>query len=143
MTAAHVRPGGRGRARTGALVAGLLCANSLPHLATAAAGRRHLTPIGGAESSRWINAAWGAANLIGGLALIAHSTRGEGFSGGSSREEGRFARTVRGEGAAGSVRGEKRWDSRLVAFDLGAAVFAAWMAASEATLQVNWSPPED
>ncbi|GAA1490435.1 hypothetical protein [Brachybacterium sacelli] len=124
MTAARVRPGGRGRARTGAFVAGLLCANSLPHLATAAAGRCHLTPIGGAESSRGINAAWGAANLIGGLALIAHSARGEGLS-------------------AGSVRGEERWDSRLVAFDLGAAVFAAWMAASEATLQVNWSPPED
>ncbi|APX32596.1 hypothetical protein BH708_07550 [Brachybacterium sp. P6-10-X1] len=103
------------RARTGAFVAGVLCANSLPHLATAVAGRRHLTPIGGRRSSRWINAAWGAANVAGGLALIARSAQ-------SAREP----------------RGAGRWDSRLVAFDLGAAVFAAWMAGSEAVLRGNW-----
>lgn len=97
------------RARTGAFVAGVLCANSLPHLATASTGRRHLTPIGGARSSRWVNAAWGAANLVGGLALIARSAHGEG-----------------------------RWDSRLVVFDLGTAAFATWMATSEAALRVNW-----
>ncbi|WP_193103250.1 hypothetical protein [Brachybacterium sp. FME24] len=96
------------RARAGAFAAGLLCANSLPHLATAVTGHRHLTPIRGAHSSPWINAAWGTANLIGGLAL---------------------ARRVAG--------GEGRWDSRLVAFDLGAAVFATWMAGSEAAMRVN------
>lgn len=102
------------RARAGAFAAGLLCANSLPHLATAVTGHRHLTPIRGAESSPGVNAAWGAANLIAGLAL---------------------ARRAAGEGG--------RWDSRLVAFDLGAAVFAIWMAGSEAAMRVNWSHDEN
>ncbi|MBP2408399.1 hypothetical protein [Brachybacterium fresconis] len=103
------------RARTGAFVAGVLCANSIPHLATAVAGRRHLTPIGGPRSSHRINAVWGAANLVGGLALVA-----------------------RGVHSARDVPGEGRWDSRLVAFDLGAAMFAVWMAGSEAALRGNW-----
>lgn len=107
------------RARTGAFVAGVLCANSIPHLATAVAGRRHLTPIGGPRSSPRINAAWGAANLVGGLALIARSAHG-----------------------ARDAHSEERWDSRLVAFDLGAAVFAAWMVSSEAALHGNWEPGE-
>ncbi|MFC5299303.1 MAG: hypothetical protein ACTIMA_10295 [Brachybacterium tyrofermentans] len=102
------------RARAGAFTAGVLCANSLPHLATAVTGRRHLTPIGGAQSAPWINAAWGTANLLAGLAL---------------------ARRVAG--------GEGRWDSRLVAFDLGAAAFATWMASSEAAMRVNWHGKDD
>lgn len=93
---------------TGAFAAGVLCANSLPHLATAATGHRHLTPLAGRSSSAWVNAAWGAANLVGGLAL---------------------ARRV--------ARGANRWDGRLVAFELGAAVFATWMAGSEAVMKVN------
>lgn len=97
------------RARTGAFVAGVLCANSLPHLATAVVGRRHLTPIGGPRSSPRVNAVWGAVNLAGGLAMIRRSAGGTG-----------------------------RWDSRLVAFDLGAVVLAAWMAGSETVLRGNW-----
>jgi|SRR5919112_3646686 hypothetical protein len=97
---------------TGALarsfVAGLLCANSLPHLATAASNHRHLTPLAGRRSNRWVNLAWGALNLGGGLALAA-------------TQHGRA----------------RRWDRRLVAFDAGAATFAVWMAASEATMKVN------
>lgn len=90
-------------------LAGVLCANALPHLATAASGRTHLTPLAGRSSSRWVNAAWGAANLAAGLAVVGRAARGEG-----------------------------RWDSRLVAFDAGAAAFALWMAASEAGWRVNW-----
>ena len=90
-------------------VAGLLCANSLPHLATAASNHQHLTPVGGRRSGRWVNLAWGALNLGGGLALVAAAARGRG----------------------------EQWDRRLVAFDAGAATFAVWMAASEATMKVN------
>lgn len=68
----------------------------------------------GAQSAPWINAAWGTANLLAGLAL---------------------ARRVAG--------GEGRWDSRLVAFDLGAAAFATWMASSEAAMRVNWHGKDD
>ena len=92
-----------------AFAAGVLCANSLAHLATAVTGRRFLTPLAGRDSSRVVNAVWGGSNLVGGLALIAAAARGSG-----------------------------RWDARLVAFDVGAAVFAAWMAASEGTMKVNW-----
>lgn len=90
---------------------GVLSANSLPHLATAAAGKTHLTPIGGNESNRRINLAWGASNLLGGLALI----------------------------RAGAGEARTRCDQRLIAFNLGAAALAAWMVASESTMRVNWS----
>lgn len=99
--------------RAGAFAAGVLCANSLPHLATAVTGHRHLTPLRGAQSSPRINLAWGAANLVGGLALARRMARGTG-----------------------------RWDDHLIAFELGAAVFATWMAGSEAALRVN-SAPDD
>jgi hypothetical protein len=92
----------------GAFVAGVLCVNSLPHLATAATGHRHLTPLAGKSSDRRVNLAWGIMNLAAGLALIARVARGEG-----------------------------RWDSRLVAFDAGAAVFALWMALSEKLMRMN------
>lgn len=98
----------------GAFAAGVLCANSLPHLATTVTGHEHLTPLGGRHSSRGINAAWGLMNLLGGLALIC------------------------GVGRVHSTRsGRRRWDSRLVSFSTGAAVFAAWMAGSEAVLRTN------
>lgn len=93
-----------------AFAAGMMCANSLPHLATAVTGRRFLTPLGGRMSSPGINAVWGAVNLVAGLAL------------------------ARRAGPA-----QSRWDSRLVAFDAGAAAFAGWMVASESVLKVNWS----
>ncbi len=93
-----------------AFVAGLLCANALPHLATAATGRRHLTPLAGRNSDRWINLLWGSMNLAAGLALI-----------------------------AGTARGKGRWDPRLVAFNAGAATFASWMALSELLMKTNSS----
>jgi len=89
-------------------VAGMLCANSLPHLATAVSDHQHLTPIGGRRSNRWVNLAWGALNLGGGLALAATT-----------------------QGAGG------RWDRRLVAFDAGAVTFTLWMALSEGLLPIN------
>ena len=99
---------GADRATTArAFVAGVLAANSLPHLATAASGREHLTPLRGPRSNRWVNLAWGAANLLGGLVLVG----------------------VRADG--------RRWGRDLVAFDAGAATFAVWMAASESLLKVN------
>ena len=94
--------------RLASFAAGMLCANSLPHLATAVTGRQHLTPVRGRRSSRWVNAAWGTANLVAGLLLVRKSAQGTGG-----------------------------WDSRLVAFNVGAAVFAAWMAGSEAVLKTN------
>jgi hypothetical protein len=88
---------------------GVLCANSLPHLATAVSGRHHLTPVRGPHSSRWVNLCWGAANLLAGMALAR---------------------------ASDPIR--TTWDRRLVAFDAGAATFALWMATSEAVGRVNW-----
>ncbi|MBZ2199485.1 hypothetical protein [Occultella gossypii] len=90
-------------------LAGVLLANSVPHLGTAVTGRTHLTPIAGSESSPAVNLAWGAANAIGGLTLL----------------------------RAGSRPGGGAWDRRLIAFELGAAVFSVWMVASEAVLHVN------
>ncbi len=90
-------------------VAGLLVGNSAPHLATAVAGRRHLTPLAGRESGPLVNAVWGAANLVGGLLALA-PTRGS---------------------------GRDRWGGDLVAFELGVVTFAAWMVASETVLRVN------
>jgi hypothetical protein len=46
-----------------AAVAGVLVANSAPHLATAVAGRRHLTPLAGRDSAP-------AANLVGGALVL-------------------------------------------------------------------------
>ncbi|MGO1978139.1 hypothetical protein [Brachybacterium tyrofermentans] len=102
------------REHAATIAAGMLCANSLPHLATAVTGHRHLTPVGGAQSAPWTNAAWGTANLLAGLALARRAAGGEG-----------------------------RWDSRLVTFDLGAAVFATWMVSSEAAMRVNWRGKDD
>lgn len=94
-----------------AFAAGMMCANSLPHLATAVTGRRFLTPLAGRMSSPGVNAVWGIANLAAGLALARRT--------GGTRTQ---------------------WDSRLIAFDAGAATFTAWMVASESVLKVNWSP---
>ena len=97
------------RKGVGAFAAGVLCANSLPHLATAVTGHGHLTPLRGRDSAPGVNALWAAMNLAAGLALLRATARGQG-----------------------------RWDVRLVAFDAGAATFAAWMAISESTMRVNW-----
>ncbi|MFD6176278.1 MULTISPECIES: hypothetical protein [unclassified Isoptericola] len=105
-------PPTRGR-HVAAFVGGLLVGNSAPHLASAATGREHLTPLAGRRSSALVNLAWGAANLAGGLALV--------------------------RAAAGPGR---RWDRRLVAFEAGVVTFAAWMAASESLAPLN-SGPDD
>jgi len=86
---------------TRAFLGGLLAANSLAHLATALTGREHLTPLAGRTSGPLVNGVWGGVNLLGGL-LLARSAGGP----------------------------DRRWDHRLVAFDAGAAAFAAWMALS-------------
>jgi hypothetical protein len=56
--------------RIAAATAGVLCANALPHLATAVTGRRMLTPLAGRDSPAPVNALWGAMNLAGGLLLL-------------------------------------------------------------------------
>ncbi|PYF97353.1 hypothetical protein SAMN05216184_11562 [Georgenia satyanarayanai] len=93
-----------------ALLSGVLVANSAPHLASAVAGRRHLTPLAGRDSSPAVNGAWGAANLAGGLLLLRR--------------------------AAGAPS-PSRWDERLPWFEAGAAAFSVWMAGSEIVLRVN------
>lgn len=92
-----------------AYVAGVLCANALPHLATAIAGRRHLTPLAGRDSSAGVNLAWAVANAVGGGALLRSATR----------------------------EPTERRDRRLVTFEAGALTMAAWMLASEHLGQVN------
>lgn len=98
--------------QAGAFVGGLLVGNSPPHLATAVAGRTHLTPLAGRESSAAVNLVWGLGNVVAGLALTRAFTR-----------------------SAGS-----RWDGSLIAFEAGVATFALWMAGSEAALRVNAGP---
>jgi hypothetical protein len=92
-------------------VAGLLVSNSAPHLATAATGRRHLTPLAGRRSGPGVNLVWGLANLVGGLALL--------------------------RSAAKTGRPGDAWDGRLVAFEGGCVAFAAWMAATERLTHMN------
>ena len=91
-----------------AFVGGLLAANSLGHLATAAAGKEHLTPLAGRRSGPGVNAVWGLLNLGGGLAVV-----GIGGSPGS------------------------RWGPELHAFGAGAASFAVWMVVSNRVLGTN------
>lgn len=95
--------------RVKSFVAGLLIANSAPHLATAVASKRHLTPLAGRESGPTVNAAWAGLNLVGGVALLTSTRRG----------------------------GAGRWGSDLVAFETGCLAFAAWMAGTEGLLRVN------
>ncbi|WP_155838609.1 hypothetical protein [Arthrobacter castelli] len=96
-------------ARIRSFIAGALMANSAPHIATAAAGRRHLTPLAGAASGPVVNGVWAVMNVAGGVLLL---------------------RADR----AGNVR---RWDDDLLAFEAGYLVFAAWMAGSERILSPN------
>lgn len=92
-------------------VAGVLVANSAPHLASAVAGRRHLTPLAGRRFPPGVNAVWGVVNLVAGLAILRR--------------------------AAGAPPASGRWDERLHWFELGAAGFAAWMAGSELVLRTS------
>jgi hypothetical protein len=95
-------------------MAGVLAVNSIGHLATAVAGKEHLTPLAGRRSGPTVNAIWGAANLAGGLIL---------------------ARRAATPGP--------RWGADLHAFGIGAASFAAWMALSERLLGTNTGPAAD
>jgi hypothetical protein len=52
------------------VVAGVLVANSAPHLATAVAGRQHLTPLAGRDSPPAVNLVWAATNLLGGALVL-------------------------------------------------------------------------
>ncbi|MFD1717089.1 hypothetical protein [Georgenia deserti] len=88
--------------------AGVLCANSLPHLATAAAGHQHMTPLAGKASNRWVNLVWGGVNLVGGLALV-----------------------------AGPQGGGRRWGRRYHAFGYGVAAFSLWAAVAEHIFPLN------
>ncbi len=95
-----------------AVAGGLLAANSLGHLATAAAGKEHLTPLAGRHSGPVVNAAWGVLNLAGGLLLVRR--------------------------AASPGR---RWGTELDGFGAGAAAFAVWMAVSNRVTAVNVDRP--
>jgi|SRR5699024_9673793 len=94
----------------GAFVAGVLMVNSLGHLATAVAGKEHLTPLAGRRSGPAVNALWGAMNLAGGLVL---------------------ARRYATPGA--------RWGRELHSLGAGAAAFGGWMFVSELVGRVNTS----
>lgn len=89
-------------------LAGMLTVNSVGHLATAAAGKQHLTPLAGRRSGPAINAIWGALSLGGGLA-VAHWARTPG----------------------------NQWGEEMHAFNAGAAVFAAWAAFSDRVMDIN------
>jgi hypothetical protein len=91
------------------VLAGILAANSAPHLASAVANRQHLTPLAGKRSGPVANAVWGLANLVGaGMALRASRSPGT-----------------------------TRWSADLVAFETGLLAFAAWMAGSERVFSTN------
>lgn len=91
-----------------AFLSGVLTANSLAHLATAAAGKEHLTPLAGKHSGPFANAVWGGSNLVGGLALARSAT------------------------APGH-----RWGPEIHAFGAGAATFAVWGLLSELVFENN------
>ncbi|AXE38033.1 hypothetical protein [Acidipropionibacterium virtanenii] len=55
--------------RGAAFIGGMLVANSLPHLVTAARRRYLLTPYGGQDSGPLANLAWGMTNLAAGTAV--------------------------------------------------------------------------
>ncbi|MGP5033876.1 hypothetical protein [Brachybacterium alimentarium] len=98
-----------------AAAAGVLCANSLPHLATAAAGRTMLTPLAGRDSPATVNALWGGAtNLLAGLVLM-RAASGRSAEAGTARE----------------------------AFGIGVVAFSAWAVMGERLLGFNSAPHPD
>lgn len=103
--------------RSRAFFAGLLTANSAPHLATAIAGHTHLTPLAGRTSGAVANGVWAGLNLAGAVTLLLLNP--------SSRRKQKEATS---------------WDGDLPAFEAGFLLFAAWMSVSESTMRVNWKP---
>lgn len=91
------------------LAGGVLCANALPHLATAVTGRVLMTPLAGPRSPAWVNAVWGAANLAGGLAMT-----------------------------WGVARGRSQ-DSRLILFDVGVLACVTWAVTADHILELDFS----
>src|SRR5690606_15177301 len=97
--------------RVSAFAAGVLVANSAPHLATAVTGRRHLTPLAVRSSGPLANSVCCGLNLAGGLVLLARTRRGGG-----------------------------RWGPGLVVYEAGCLTLAAWMAGSERAMAINSAP---
>lgn len=91
-----------------AFVAGALLANTLPHLASGLAGRRHMVPWRRGAGPA-VNLVWAAANLGGGAALLHRAVRD----------------------------GNRTWDRRLLAFEIGAVALSGWMLGSEIAAGVN------
>ncbi|GGV35580.1 hypothetical protein GCM10010182_69480 [Actinomadura cremea] len=101
------------KSRVQSCFAGMLVANSAPHIATAVSGRRHMTPLAGRESGPVANGVWAGFNLAGGVVLLQLARKG---------------------------KAEARWDRDLVAFETGYLAFASWMALSERFFPMNSSP---
>lgn len=96
--------------RVQSFFAGMLVANSAPHVASAAAGREHMTPLAGRRSGAVANGVWAGLNLAAGVVLLR---------------------------LAGKGKKEVRWDRDLVAFETGYLAFASWMALSERFFPMN------
>lgn len=90
--------------------AGLLFANSIPHLASGVSGRVHLTPFG-RESTPLVNLAWAAGNVAVGCGLVRFDAHRD--------------------------SGGQHWDSRLLALGAGAASWSVWMLGSEYLIRAN------
>lgn len=95
--------------RLRSFLAGVLAGNSAPHLATAVARRRHLTPLAGRDSGPAVNGLWGGINLLGGLLLLTPDNH----------------------------RAPGHWNRDLLSFEGGVLVMAVWMVASERVLRTN------
>lgn len=95
--------------KVGMFLAGAMLANSAPHLATAATGRKHLTPLAGKDSSPTVNLVWGLGNLVGGIVMA------------------RSCATDHGD----------TWDRSLNIFEAGVAAVGTWMFVSEFVMGVN------
>lgn len=95
-------------ARAAMFVSGVLVANGAPHLATAAGGKQHLTPLAGSRSSAVTNGVWGACHLAAGCLLT---------------------RACAGEG--------RQWDARLHAFEAGYLAMVTWITLSERLMKVK------
>lgn len=56
------------------ILAGALLLNALPHTLVGLAGKRCMTPLGGADSSAATNLVWAGLNLLAGAAALAPSS---------------------------------------------------------------------
>jgi len=65
----------------GAVVAGVLLFNAIPHLVQGICGKQHMTPLS-RKSSALVNVIWGWINLLAG-ALVAHLSLCQGWGAGA------------------------------------------------------------